>query len=51
MTTVILALVPLLFAAGFLTWTMIMGALEQARSDEWAAQWVKDNAAAADKSH
>lgn len=51
MISVILALVPLLFAAGFLTWTMIMGAREQARSDEWAAQWVKDNAAVSHKAH
>ena len=33
---------PLLFATGFLTWTMTMGAREQARSDAWAAQWMKD---------
>ena len=49
MISVILALVPLLFAAGFLTWTMTMGAREQARSDEWAAQWLKDNPAAPPK--
>ncbi len=41
MTTVVLALVPLLFATGFLTWTMLMGAREQARSDAWAEDWVK----------
>lgn len=41
MTTVVLALVPLLFATGFLTWTMLMGAREQARSDAWAEQWAK----------
>ncbi|MDO9093274.1 MAG: hypothetical protein Q7U99_11660 [Rubrivivax sp.] len=45
MTPIVLALVPLLFATGFLTWTMMMGAREQARSDEWAANWVKDNEA------
>jgi hypothetical protein len=45
MTTVVLALVPLLFATGFLTWTMLMGAREQARSDAWAEQWVKANGA------
>lgn len=43
MTAVILALVPLLFAAGFLTWTMMMGAQQQARSDAWAEAWVKSN--------
>ena len=42
MISVLLALVPLLFATGFLTWTMTMGAREQARSDAWAAQWMKD---------
>jgi len=41
MTTVVLALVPLLFATGFLTWTMMMGAREQARSDAWAEAWAK----------
>ncbi len=41
MTTVVLALVPLLFATGFLTWTMLMGAREQARSDAWAEEWAK----------
>jgi hypothetical protein len=45
MISVLLALVPLLFATGFLTWTMTMGAREQARSDAWAAKWVKDNGA------
>lgn len=43
MISVILALVPILFATGFLTWTMTMGAREQARSDAWAAQWLKAN--------
>jgi hypothetical protein len=43
MTTVLLALVPLLFATGFLTWTMIMGLREQERADQWAADWVKAN--------
>ena len=46
MTSLILALVPLLFATGFLTWTMTMGAREQARSDAWARDWVAANAAA-----
>jgi hypothetical protein len=41
MITVFLALVPLLFATGFLTWTMLMGAREQAKSDAWAAEWVR----------
>lgn len=45
MITVLLALVPLLFATGFLTWTMLMGAREQARSDAWAAEWVKNHRA------
>jgi hypothetical protein len=44
MTTLALALVPLLFATGFLTWTMLMGAREQARSDAWAEEWTKNNA-------
>ncbi len=44
MITVILALVPLLFAAGSLVWLMTSGAEAQARSDAWAAQWMRDNA-------
>jgi hypothetical protein len=44
MTTLALALVPLLFATGFLTWTMLMGAREQKRSDAWAEEWTKNNA-------
>ena len=40
MTTLFLALVPLVFAAGFLTWTMTMGAREQAKADAWAAEWA-----------
>jgi hypothetical protein len=40
MTTLFLALVPLVFAAGFLTWTMIMGAREQSKADAWAAEWA-----------
>ena len=45
MTTLALALarVPLLLATGFLTWTMLMGAREQARSDAWAEKWARDN--------
>lgn len=45
MTSVILALVPLTFAAGSLIWLMTSGAQAQARSDVWAAQWVRDNVA------
>lgn len=41
MATLALALLPLLFITGFLTWTMVMGAREQERSDAWAADWVK----------
>jgi hypothetical protein len=41
MVTLALALLPLLFVTGFLTWTMVMGAREQERSDAWAAEWVK----------
>ena len=41
MTTLLLALVPLLFAAGFLTWTMTMGAREQAKADAWAEEWAR----------
>lgn len=44
MINVILALVPLAFATGSLVWTMTSGASAQARSDAWAAQWMKDNA-------
>jgi hypothetical protein len=41
MTTLLLALVPLLFATGFLTWTMMMGAREQAKADAWAEEWAQ----------
>jgi hypothetical protein len=44
MTNVFLALVPLLFATGSLTWLMTSGAQAQARSDAWAEQWMRDNA-------
>jgi hypothetical protein len=44
MIDLILALVPLLFATGALAWTMTGGARAQARSDAWAAQWMRDNA-------
>lgn len=44
MTNVMLALVPLLFATGCLTWLMTSGAKAQARSDAWAEQWMRDNA-------
>lgn len=44
MTAVLLGLTPLLFALGFLTWTMLMGAREQERSDAWAEAWVKQQA-------
>ena len=44
MISVILALVPLTFAAGSLAWLMTSGAQAQARSDAWAAAWVRDNA-------
>lgn len=43
MINVILALVPLLFAAGSLAWLMTSGAEAQARSDAWAAEWVRKN--------
>lgn len=43
MIAVLLALVPLLFATGCLTWTMTMGAREQARSDAWAKAWARDH--------
>lgn len=43
MTTVILALVPLLMMGGVLTWLMTMGARDQARADAWAAKWVEEN--------
>ena len=44
MISVILALVPLTFATGSLVWLMTSGAQAQARSDAWAAAWVRDNA-------
>jgi hypothetical protein len=44
MINVFLALVPLVFATGALVWTMTSGARAQARSDAWAAQWMRDNA-------
>ena len=44
MINVVLALVPLVFATGCLVWTMTSGAQAQARSDAWAAKWMKDNA-------
>lgn len=46
MTAIALALVPILFATGFLTWTMTMGLREQARSDAWAEDWASRNNAA-----
>jgi hypothetical protein len=44
MIPTILALVPLVFATGCLVWTMTSGAQAQARSDAWAAKWMRDNA-------
>ena len=44
MISVILALVPLTFATGSLVWLMTSGAQAQARSDAFAAAWVRDNA-------
>ena len=44
MINVILALVPLAFAAGSLVWLMTSGAQAQARSDAYAKQWMRDNA-------
>lgn len=44
MIVLALALVPLTFATGALAWTMTMGAAAQARSDAFAAQWLRDNA-------
>jgi hypothetical protein len=46
MTTLALALVPLLFATGFLSWTMLMGVREQGRADAWAAEWLAQQQAA-----
>ncbi|MDH4390291.1 MAG: hypothetical protein QE285_02565 [Aquabacterium sp.] len=43
MITVMLALVPLLFAAGSLVWLMTSGAEAQARSDAFAEKWMRDN--------
>jgi hypothetical protein len=44
MISVLLALVPLLFATGSLVWLFTSGATAQARSDAYAAQWMRDNA-------
>jgi hypothetical protein len=41
MTTLFLALVPLVMITGALAWLMTMGARDQARSDAWAADWQK----------
>jgi hypothetical protein len=41
MVAIVLALMPLLFATGCLTWLMTMGAREQAKADAWAAEWAK----------
>jgi hypothetical protein len=41
MTKILLALLPLAMVSGFLTWVMMMGARDQARSDAWAADWLK----------
>lgn len=43
MTAIFLAALPVVLAAGFLTWTMTMGAREQARSDAWAKAWADKN--------
>ncbi|MGA1287840.1 MAG: hypothetical protein ACO305_05325 [Rubrivivax sp.] len=40
MTKMLLALVPLAMATGFLVWVMAMGARDQARSDAWAKAWL-----------
>lgn len=34
-----------MFVLGFLTWTLLMGAREQQRSDAWAEAWVEDQGA------
>jgi hypothetical protein len=52
MTTLALALVPLLFATGCLTWLMLMGAREQAKADAWAEEWARQHhGETADKAH
>jgi hypothetical protein len=45
MTAVLLGLVPLTFALGFLTWTMLMGSREQQNSDAWAEAWAAEHQA------
>ena len=40
MTKILMALLPLAMVTGFLTWVMIMGARDQARSDAWARDWA-----------
>lgn len=49
MTTVFLALIPLLLITGVMTWVMTMGARDQARSDAWARQWQRTNGS--DRAH
>ncbi|MCG3188805.1 MAG: hypothetical protein LKCHEGNO_00991 [Burkholderiaceae bacterium] len=44
MINVLLAIVPLGLATGALVWTMSSGARQQQRSDQWAEQWMRDNA-------
>lgn len=44
MTTLLLALVPLVFVTGFLVWTMTMGAREQAKANAWAEDWASRQA-------
>jgi hypothetical protein len=43
MTTIALALIPLAFATGCLTWLMLMGAREQAKADAWAEEWARQH--------
>lgn len=46
MTSILLALLPLTFVFGFLSWVMLMGARDQERSDKFALAWVEKQRAA-----
>lgn len=51
LTTILLAAVPVAMMAGFLSWLMLMGARDQARSDAWAQRWMQSNQAGGKTSH
>ena len=45
MSTIFLALIPLLMIIGAMTWLLSMGARDQSRSDAWAAEWMRQQTA------